>query len=167
MRGAMSAKKERDRESETKKEKERKKGRQASTQNDLRTDRALAMGWLRLVGCLKIYVSLQNIGLFCRSLLQKRPIFLSILLIVATPYATLHPRRERETERVRQRKGEKEREREGKRETEKESNQNNLRNDRALDARRYILRERERDRVRHRKKERERQRVCVRERTRG
>jgi len=44
------------------------------------------MGWLRLVGCLKIYVSLQNIGLFCRSLLQKRPIFLSILLIEATPY---------------------------------------------------------------------------------
>jgi len=43
------------------------------------------MGWLRWVGCLKIYVSLQNIGLFCRSLLQKRPIFLSILLIVATP----------------------------------------------------------------------------------
>ena len=43
------------------------------------------MGWLRLVGCLKIYVSLQNIGLFCRSLLQKRPIFLSILLIIATP----------------------------------------------------------------------------------
>jgi len=47
----------------------------------------LTMGWLRLVGCLKIYVSLQNIGLFCRSLLQKRPIFLSILLIVATPYS--------------------------------------------------------------------------------
>ena len=46
------------------------------------------MGWLRLVGCLKIYVSLQNIGLFCRALLQKRPIFLSILLIVATPYVT-------------------------------------------------------------------------------
>ena len=44
------------------------------------------MGWLRLVGCLKIYVSLQNIGLFCRALLQKRPIFLSILVIVATPY---------------------------------------------------------------------------------
>jgi len=31
-------------------------------------------------------VSLQNTGLFCRALLQKRPIFLSILLIVATPY---------------------------------------------------------------------------------
>jgi len=47
------------------------------------------MGWLRLVGCLKIYVSLQNIGLFCRALLQKRPIFLSILLIVATPYGVM------------------------------------------------------------------------------
>jgi len=44
------------------------------------------MGWLRWVGCLKIQVSLQNTGLFCRVLLQKRPIFLSILLIVATPY---------------------------------------------------------------------------------
>jgi len=47
------------------------------------------MGWLRLVGCLKTYVSLQNIGLFCRYLLQKRPIFLSILLIVATPYINI------------------------------------------------------------------------------
>jgi len=45
-----------------------------------------AMGWLRWVGCFKIHVSLQNTGLFCRALLQKRPIFLSILLIVATPY---------------------------------------------------------------------------------
>ena len=34
------------------------------------------MGWLRWVGCLKIQVSLQNTGLFCRALLQKRPIFL-------------------------------------------------------------------------------------------
>ena len=45
------------------------------------------MGWLRLVGCLKIQVSSQNTGLFCTALLQKRPIFLSILLIVAIPYA--------------------------------------------------------------------------------
>ena len=44
----------------------------------------ISMGWLRWVGCLKIQVSLQNTGLFCRALLQKRPIFLSILLIVAT-----------------------------------------------------------------------------------
>jgi len=43
------------------------------------------MGWLRLVGCLKIQISLHNTGLFCRALLQKRPIFSSILLIVATP----------------------------------------------------------------------------------
>ena len=50
------------------------------------TNHVSAMGWLRLVGCLKIQVSLQNTGLFCRALLQKRPIFLSILLIVATPY---------------------------------------------------------------------------------
>jgi len=48
-------------------------------------DSMRVMGWLRLVGFLKIYVSLQNIGLFW-ALLQKRPIFLSILLIVATPY---------------------------------------------------------------------------------
>jgi hypothetical protein len=35
---------------------------------------------------LKNICLLQNICLFCRALLQKRPIFLSILLIVATPY---------------------------------------------------------------------------------
>jgi len=28
------------------------------------------MGWLRLIGCFKICVSLQNIGLFCRALLH-------------------------------------------------------------------------------------------------
>ena len=57
---------------------------------------AAPMGWLRLVGCLRIYVSLQNIGLFCRSLLQKRPIFLSILLIVATPYLSIQGTKQRE-----------------------------------------------------------------------
>jgi len=45
----------------------------------------LAMGWLRLVISLKLYVSLENISLFCRALLQKRPIILRSLLIVATP----------------------------------------------------------------------------------
>ena len=34
------------------------------------------MGWLRLVGSLKLYVSLENMSLFCRALLQKRPIIL-------------------------------------------------------------------------------------------
>jgi len=45
-----------------------------------------AMEWLRLVGSLKLHVSLKIIGLFCRALLQKRPIILRSLLIVATPY---------------------------------------------------------------------------------
>ena len=43
------------------------------------------MGWLRLVGSLKLYVSLENIGLFYRALLQKRPVILRSLLIEATP----------------------------------------------------------------------------------
>jgi len=40
------------------------------------------MGWLRLVGSLKLYVSLENIGLFYRALLQKRPIILRSLLSI-------------------------------------------------------------------------------------
>ena len=44
------------------------------------------MGWLRLVGSLKLYVSLENIGLFYRALLQKRPIISRSLLAKATPY---------------------------------------------------------------------------------
>ena len=35
------------------------------------------MGWLGLVGSLKLYVSWENIGLFCRALVQKRPIILT------------------------------------------------------------------------------------------
>jgi len=42
--------------------------------------------WLRLVGCLKLYGSLENIGFFYRALLQKRPTILRGLLIVVTPY---------------------------------------------------------------------------------
>jgi len=44
------------------------------------------MGWLRLVGSLKLYVSFAEYRLFYRALLQKRPIILRSLLIVATPY---------------------------------------------------------------------------------
>ena len=44
------------------------------------------MGWLRLVGSLKLSVSSTEYSLFCRALLQKRPIILRSLLIVATPY---------------------------------------------------------------------------------
>jgi len=44
------------------------------------------MGWLRWVGALKLYVSVAECRLFYRALLQKRPIILRSLLIVATPY---------------------------------------------------------------------------------
>jgi len=44
------------------------------------------MGWLRSVGSIKLYVSFAKCRLFYRSLLQKRPIILSILLTKATPY---------------------------------------------------------------------------------
>jgi len=42
------------------------------------------MGWLRLVGSLNWYVSFAEYSLFYRALLQKRPIILRSLLIVAT-----------------------------------------------------------------------------------
>jgi len=45
-----------------------------------------AKGWLRLVGSMKLQVSFAEYSLFCRALLQKRPIVQSILLTEATPY---------------------------------------------------------------------------------
>ena len=44
------------------------------------------MGWLRSVGSIKSQVSFAEYSLFYRSLLQKRPIILSILLSEATPF---------------------------------------------------------------------------------
>ena len=44
------------------------------------------MGWLRLVGSLKLLVSFAEYCLFYRALLQKRPTVLRSLRIVATPY---------------------------------------------------------------------------------
>ena len=44
------------------------------------------MGWLRSVGSIKLQVSFAEYHLFYRSLLQKRPMILSILLTKATPY---------------------------------------------------------------------------------
>jgi len=44
------------------------------------------MGWLRLVGSLKLQVSFAEYSLFYWALLLKRPIILRSLLIVATPY---------------------------------------------------------------------------------
>jgi len=48
------------------------------------------MGWLRSVGSIKLYVSFTEYRLFYRPLLQKRPIILSILLTVATPYMNVN-----------------------------------------------------------------------------
>jgi len=45
----------------------------------------ICMGWLRLVGSLKIWVSFAEYSLFYRALLQKKPRILRSLLIVATP----------------------------------------------------------------------------------
>jgi len=45
----------------------------------------IAMGWLQLVGSLKLWVSFAEYRLFYRALLQKRPVMLRSLLIVATP----------------------------------------------------------------------------------
>jgi len=44
------------------------------------------MGWLRLGGSLKLYVSFAEYRLIYRARLQKRPTILRSLLIVATPY---------------------------------------------------------------------------------
>ena len=46
----------------------------------------IIMGWLRWVGSIKLQVSFAEYLLFYRALLQKRPIILRSLLIVATPY---------------------------------------------------------------------------------
>ena len=45
-----------------------------------------AMGWLRSVGSIKLYVSFAEYCLCCRAILQQRPIILSILAAKATPY---------------------------------------------------------------------------------
>ena len=44
------------------------------------------MGWLRLVGSLKLYVSFAKEPYKRNDILHKRPIILSSLLIVAAPY---------------------------------------------------------------------------------
>ena len=50
------------------------------------------MGWLRLVGSIKLQVSLAKEPYKRDYVLQKRPVMLSVLLAVATPYrvATIH-----------------------------------------------------------------------------
>ena len=48
------------------------------------------IGWLQVVGSLKLYVSFAEHCPFYRALLQKRPIILKSLLIVANPYRIRH-----------------------------------------------------------------------------
>jgi len=48
--------------------------------------RLIDMGWLRLVGALKLQVTFAEYSLFYRALLQKRPIILRSLQVVVTPY---------------------------------------------------------------------------------
>ena len=43
------------------------------------------MGWLQLVGSIKLQVSCTGYSLFYGALLQKKPIILLILLVAATP----------------------------------------------------------------------------------
>ena len=47
--------------------------------------RLFTMGWLRLVGSLKLWVSFAEYSLFYRALFQKRSIILRSLLTVVTP----------------------------------------------------------------------------------
>jgi len=47
------------------------------------------IGWLRLVGSLKLQVSFTKYSIFYRALLQKRPITSLIILVAATPYRKL------------------------------------------------------------------------------
>ena len=49
----------------------------------------LYMGWLRVLGSLKLQVSFAEYRLFYKALLHKRPIILRSPLIVATPYVLL------------------------------------------------------------------------------
>ena len=51
------------------------------------------MGWLRLVGSLKLWVPFATEPYKRDNILQKRPVILRSLLIVATPYTTHDNRR--------------------------------------------------------------------------
>ena len=55
---------------------------------------SMDMGWLMLVESIKLYLSFAKEPHNRDAILQKRPIILSILLIVATPYQHMHQLRE-------------------------------------------------------------------------
>jgi len=51
----------------------------------MKSDVDIHMGWLRLVGSLKLRVSCAEYSLFHRPLLQKRGLILRSLLVIDTP----------------------------------------------------------------------------------
>jgi len=55
---------------------------------DSAVERPMPIGWLRLVGSLKLQDCISECRVFYRALLQKRPVILRSLLIVATTYST-------------------------------------------------------------------------------
>jgi len=83
---------ERKREQEGERENERKReiGRERETVKEReildQSVQFIAMGWLQLVGSIKLQVSFAEYSLFYRSLLQKRPVILRSLTIIATSY---------------------------------------------------------------------------------
>jgi len=69
-------------------EKERKKEREEERVNkhtSLRESQVRDMGWLQLVGSLKLQVSFAEYSLFYRAFWQKRSMILRSILVVATP----------------------------------------------------------------------------------
>jgi len=56
----------------------------------LQQELEIHMGWLWLVGSIKLQVSFAKEPYERDDILQKRPIILSILLIVATPYILVY-----------------------------------------------------------------------------
>jgi len=64
---------------------DRHRDRETERQRDRETERQTEMGWLRLVGSLKVYVSLSKEPYKRDGILHKRPIVLRSLLVVATP----------------------------------------------------------------------------------
>jgi len=61
-----------------------------ATPYHIKTEAHANMGWLRLVGSLKIQVSFAKEPYKRYDILQKRPMILSILLIIATPYPVIY-----------------------------------------------------------------------------
>ena len=89
--GEKERKREREREREREKERKSERAREREQQGQKRSTYmsaqvcSRAMRWLLLVGSLNFWISFAEYSLFYRALLQKSPIILRSLIIVATP----------------------------------------------------------------------------------